>query len=152
MEKALASLPILRLPRPDLPFTMDTDASDYQVGCALLQLHEDGVRHPVVFRSRYLSSAERNYSVGEKECLTVVWAVPILRPCLERRHFDLYTDHQALKWMMYITDVSGRLARSRLCLLEFEFSVRYKKGLKNTIADAVSRLPTYEETKVDPDL
>ncbi len=77
-----------------------------------------------------------NYSVGEKECLAVVWAVQILRPYLERRHFDLYTDHQALKWMMDLTDVGGRLARWRLRLLEFDFTVRYKKGLKNTIADA----------------
>ncbi len=136
MKKALASPPILRLPRPDLPFTVDTDACDYQVGCALLQRHEDGVRHPVGFWSRSLYSAERNYGVGEKECLAVVWAVQILRPYLERRHFDLSTDHQALKWMMDLTDVSGRLARWRLRLLEFDFTVRYKKGLKNTIADA----------------
>ncbi len=35
---------------------------------------------------------------------------------------------------------SCRLARWRLHLLEFAFTVKYKKGAKNTIADALSRL------------
>ena len=49
------------------------------------------------------------------------------------------------------TDHSGRLARWRLRLLEFDFSVAYKKGAKNTIADAISRLPTYGEAQLAPD-
>ncbi len=43
LKKAIPSPPILRLSRSHLQFTADTDACDYQVGCALLQLHEDGV-------------------------------------------------------------------------------------------------------------
>ena len=88
------------------------------------------VRHPIGFWSRTLTKAERNYSVGEKECLAIVWEVQILRPYLERSHFELYTDHIALKLMMNLTDASGRLARWRLRLLEFEFTVQYKKGLR----------------------
>ena len=89
--------------------------------------------------------------VGEKECLAIVWAVQILRLYLERSHFELYTDHIALKWMMNLTDASGRLARWRMRLLEFDFTVQYKKGAKNTIADCVSRLPTFNETTKVPD-
>ena len=117
LKAALADPPILRLPKAGLPFSVDTDACEYQVGCALFQTYPDGSRHPVGFWSRSLNDAERNYSVGEKECLAIVWAVQILRPYLERKHFDLYTDHQSLKWMMSLTDVSGRLARWRLRLL-----------------------------------
>ncbi len=51
--------------------------------------------------------------------------------------------------MMNLTDVSGRLARWRLRLLEFDFTVKFKKGAKNTVADAVSRLPTYGEYEED---
>ncbi len=40
-------------------------------------------------------------------------------------------------------DARNRLARWRLRLLEFDFTVRYKNGARNQIADAMSRLPTY---------
>ena len=98
-----------------------------------------------------MNPAEKNYSVCEKECLTIVWATQLLRPYLEGTHFDLYTDNQALRWILSGSDHSGRLARWRLRLLEFEFTVTYKKGAKNTIADAISRLPTYSEAKLAPD-
>lgn len=152
LRDALISPPVLALPRPALPFTVDTDASDYQIGCALMQEHEDGIRYPIGFWSRSLAPAERNYSASEKECLAVVWAVQILRPYLERKHFILYTDHQALRWLMELADAASRLARWRLRLMEFDFTVKYKQGIKNNIADAISRLPTFGFTRVAPDL
>ena len=52
---------------------------------------------------------------------------------------------------MEITEPSGRLMRWRLRLSEFHFVVKYKKGLLNTQADALSRLATSGETTVDID-
>ena len=154
LKSALTKAPILSLPRKGLPYSIDTDACDYQVGCALMQTHEDGTRHPIGYWSRTLNSAEKNYSVTDKECLAVVWACQLLRPYLEFEDFVIYTDHQALKWLLGATDVSGRLARWRLRLSEFSFSVEYKKGLKNTIADAMSRLATtgLDDTPIDDEI
>ena len=151
LKKALLSPPILRLPRAYLSYSVDTDACNHQVGCALLQTYPDGICRPIGFWSRSLNPAEKNYSVSEKECLAIVWAVQLLRPYLEGTHYDLYTDHQALRWILPGSDHSGRLARWRLRLLEFDFTVTYRKGAKNTIADAISRLPTYGEAKLAPD-
>ncbi|CDF32578.1 unnamed protein product [Chondrus crispus] len=145
LETALVGPPILKLPRSNLSSSVDTDACEGQVGCALFQTPPDGLRHPVGLWSRSLNPAEKNYSVGEKECLAIIWAVQILRLYLERKHFELYPEHQSLKWMMSLTDASGRLARWRLCLLEFDFTTKYRKGAVNCIADAVSRLPTFGE-------
>ena len=152
LKQALSEPPVLRLPQKDLPYSVDTDASAYQIGCALMQTYPDGTRHPIGFWSRSLTPAEKNYRTGERECLATLWAVQLLRPYLERTHFDLYTYHIALRWIMNMTDASSRLARWRLRLLEFDFTVQYKKGAKNTIADCISRLPTYGETAVEPDV
>ena len=127
------------------------DACNHQVGCALLQTYPDGTRNPIGFWSRSLNPAEKNYAVGEKEYLAIVWAVQLLRPYLEGTHFDLYTDHHAMRWILSDSDHSGRLARWILRLLEFDFTVTYMKGAKNTIEDAISRLPTYGEAKLAPD-
>ena len=117
-----------------------------------MQLYPDGTRHPIGYWSRSLNNAEKNFSITEKEGLDVVWGYQVLRPYFEGERFVIYTDHQALKWLLGATDVSGRLARWRIRLCEFDFSLEYKKGKKNTIADAISRLPTTGETEVDPDL
>ena len=151
LKKALIKPQVLRLPKSDLPYSVDTDECNHQVGCALLQSYPDRTRHPIGFWIRSLTPAEKNYSVGKKECLAIVCAVQLLRPYLEGTHFDLYTDNQALKWILSGSDHSGRVARWRLRLLEFDFSDTYKKGAKNTIADAISRLPTYGEAQLAPD-
>ena len=151
LVEAICSPPILALPRPGLPYTVDTDASNRQIGAALFQTHEGDLRKPIGFWSRTLRSAELNYGVPEKECLAVVWAVTTLRPYLQGEQFTVHTDQSSLRWLMEITEPSGRLMRWRLRLSEFNFVVKYKKGLLNTQADALSRLPTNGGTVVEID-
>ena len=84
LKRALLTAPILALPREGYPYTLDTDASAYQIGCCLLQEQPDGYLLPVGYWSRSLSPAEKYYFSTEKECLAVVWATLHLRPHLER--------------------------------------------------------------------
>ena len=151
LTEAVTNSPILALPRHGLPYSVDTDASDYQVGAALFQTHQDGVRRPIGYWSRSLLSAEKNYSTPEKECLAIIWALSILRPYLLGERFVVHTDQASLRWLLGITEPSGRLVRWRLRLSEFDFEVRYKKGKLNNQADALSRLRTLGETEVDID-
>ena len=134
--------PVLKLPHLGLPHSLDSDASEAQLGCTLLQTHEDGHRYPVGYWSRTLASAERNYSKTEKECLAIEWAIHTLRLYLERERFTVNTDHHSLRWLMNLFDASGRLARWRLHLAEHDFDVTYVKGIKNCLADALSRIPS----------
>ena len=153
LKNALTSPPILSLPGPDLPYSVDTDASRSQIGAAFFQeFGEDRLRHPIGFWSHALSETERNYSSTERECLGVIWALQILRPYLEFKKFDLYTDHSALKWLMSIVDPGIRMTRWRFILSEFDFEVKYRRRSQNQVAVAISRLPTFRCATPDPKL
>ena len=94
----ILSPPVLALPKPGYSYSVDTDASQYQVGAALFQTYPDGERKPIGFFSRSLRDAEKNYPVSEKECLAVVWALTTLRPYLQGEQFVVNTDHALLRW------------------------------------------------------
>jgi RNase H-like domain found in reverse transcriptase len=82
LRASLVHPPILALPRIEGAYTVDTDASDRQLGCRLLQEQPDGTQKPIGYWSRGLTSAEKNYSTTEKECLSIVWEILHLRPYL----------------------------------------------------------------------
>ena len=66
---------MLKVIEPDKPYILQTDASELGLGDVLSQLEESGEEHPVAFASRKLLPREKNYSVIEKECLAIVWAL-----------------------------------------------------------------------------
>lgn len=45
------------------------------------------------------------------KCCAVVWAVLLVPPELEAFQFIVETDHDALKWMLNVTDSKGKLGR-----------------------------------------
>lgn len=97
----------------------------------------DGTKYPIGFWSRYINPAERNYNTGKRECFVLVWDVQILWPYLECLHFELFSNHQELKWTIDLAEANGILSRWRLILLELYFKVFYRKYANNTIADAI---------------
>jgi RNase H-like domain found in reverse transcriptase len=151
LRSRLLDPPILALPRAEEGlFTLDTDASQEQIGCCLFQEQEGGTINPVGYWSRGLTSAERNYSTTEKECLAIVWAVLQLRPYLEGKHFVVRTDHNSLRWVLNLAEAQGRLARRRLRLLEFDFEVQYAPGKEHHGADTLSRLRPSDPSLAEP--
>ncbi len=52
---AAATPPVLAIPRSGFPDSLDTDASDHEVECALFKTYSDGTRSPLSFWSRTLA-------------------------------------------------------------------------------------------------
>lgn len=99
LKYALTSSPILTCPDFEQPFILQVDASNEGLGASLTQ-KKDKTETVIAFASRLLSESERKFSVTEKECLALVWAVKKFRPYLEGYKFVAITDYQALRWLM----------------------------------------------------
>lgn len=140
LKARLTQAPILACPDFTRQFILQTDASDYGLGAVLTQLFDDGER-VIAYASRTLNDAEKNYSATEKECLAILWGIRKMRQYVEGYRFLVITDHLALKWLNSIDNPSGRLARWALELQQYTFTVQYRKGCLNVVADTLSRHP-----------
>ena len=83
LQQAFTTAPILRYYQPDLPLTVEADASDFALGCVLSQPSEDGHSHPICFYSRKFTPAELKYPIYDKELLAVVSAFKQWRVYME---------------------------------------------------------------------
>uniref|UniRef100_H3H2I6 Integrase catalytic domain-containing protein n=1 Tax=Phytophthora ramorum TaxID=164328 RepID=H3H2I6_PHYRM len=145
VKKSLASAPILMLPDDAKPFHVVCDASDFAIGCALMQFDNEGCERVVSYQSRQMKPAERNYPVHDKELLAMRYALIKFRVyLLGEQTFAVYTDHASLRTAMKSPHLSQRMARWLSFFAEYNFVVHYKPGKNNILADALSRRPDYD--------
>jgi len=111
-------------------FVLRTDASDVGLGAIPLQKHTDGM-FPIAYQSKRLSRTEVNYSVAERECLAVVWAVSKFYRYLYGRDFVLQTDHRPLIYLDKAKLANARVMRCSLSLQTFRYRVESIKGVYN---------------------
>ena len=135
----LTNDPILQYPDFKQPFILTTDASNVAIGAVLSQ-GKIGLDKPICYASRTLTQTEQNYSTIEKELLAIVWASKYFRPYLFGQKFKIVTDHKPLTWLFSLKEPNSKLVRWRLKLEEYDYEIVYKKGTKNTNADALSRI------------
>ena len=77
----MVSAPIIQT--PDLTFSCEvmSDASDYAIGAVLGQ-RQDKKIHAIYYASKSLDEAQINYTMTEKELLTIVFAFDKFRTIL----------------------------------------------------------------------
>ena len=127
------------------------DASNAGIGAVLMQ-EQDGKRRPVVFASRSLTDAEKNYAVIEKEALAATWAVERFSQFLLGMNFIIETDHKPLIPLLSSKEIAcmpPRIQRFRLRLMRFSPTVEYVPGKQQVTADALSRAPVGTPTESD---
>ncbi|KAG2945356.1 hypothetical protein PC119_g14866 [Phytophthora cactorum] len=145
VKTCLSIAPVLMLPDHSKPFHVVCDASDFAIGCALMQFDDEGRERVVSYQSRQLKPAERNYPVHDKDLLAMRYALIKFRVyLLGEQTFAVYTDHTSLRTATKSPHLSQRMARWLSLFSEYNFVVHYKPGKSNILADALSRRPDYD--------
>lgn len=144
LKNALTSAPVLKIISYDWPLVLETDASGEGVGGVLNQICPEG-KLPIGFYSKKLTSEEKNYPVHEQELLAVIASLKNFRCFLEGVKFEIVTDHHTLQYIGSQKGMSRRMAHWLEYLSRFDYSIRYRPGSLNVVADALSRSGPTEE-------
>ena len=101
-QSNLSPLPlVLAYYNLDKPIVLQTDASDYVLGGALLQPNDKGKLQPAAFTSFSMSPTEQRYSHIEKECLAICNCFQKFDEWLyAKSDIEVHTDHQPLETIL----------------------------------------------------
>ena len=141
LKTMCVSTPILAYPDYQLPFTLHTDSSTDGLGAVLYQ-KQDGKQRVIAYASRSVSKAESNYPAHKLEFLASKWAV------CEKFHeylygtkpFEVFTDNNPLTYVLTSAKLDACGQRWVAKLANYNFSIKYRCGVSNTEADALSRI------------
>lgn len=147
LQEALAPQPVVVLPNSMRQITLDTDTCNKHVGCGLPQKQNDETARPIGYLSRNFNGAEKWNNNKQSKSLVEVWSVSILQSHLEVTSFRIRSDHDSPKWILNLTDSTGRHAWRNLHLSEQDFAVDHRAVVERQADNALSLLRTTSRTK-----
>ena len=151
LKEKITSQPVLALPKREEKFRVETDASGHAIGGVLSQ-EQEGKWKPIAFLSRTMQPVEQNYEIYDKELLAIMEALAKWRQYLldVAETFEIWMDHENLKYFREPHKLNGRQARWYLKLQDYDFILRHILGKTNTKVNILSRkdqVDTKEDNK-----
>ena len=141
LKQVMTQAPILATPNFLLPFTIETDKSGYAKGVVLLQ--ED---HPIAYYSKVLCPQLQRASTYVSELHAITSSVKKWRHYLLSTSLTILMDHKSLKDLMSQVIQTSEQQTYLSKLLGYDYTIKYKPGSANVVADALSRLFPAEAT------
>jgi hypothetical protein len=89
IKKVISRETLLVFPDFNKEFHIYTDASDYQLGAVIMQDDK-----PLAFYSRKLNAAQKRYTTGEQELLSIVETLKEFKNILLGQKIIVHTDHR----------------------------------------------------------
>jgi hypothetical protein len=143
LKISITTPPVLQVADFSKEFVLVCNSSDIVVSPVLNQRQGEALV-PIAFANRLLNTAERKYSIYEKEFLDVVWGCERFRVYLELKEFTLHTDNQAFSWLLKHVKEDGRMGRWILRLPPYKSKVVHISGKNKVVADCLTR--QYEDS------
>ena len=106
LRALLIKAPVLAFPKEDLPYIVDTDASDYGIG-GILSQNVEGTEHVIAYYSKSLNPAQQKYCTTRRELLAVVATLDHFKGYVWGPKFLIRTDHAALVWPTNLKNIQG---------------------------------------------
>ena len=147
LKASLMTDPILTYPDPNLPYVLFTDASQYAWACVLTQekTHmfegkETKLLHPITYMSGLFRGSQINWACLIKEAYAIYMSIKKLAYYLEDADVTLRIDHLPLKKFLAKNTLNSKVNNWAIEISPFRITFEYIKGIKNTLADTMSRL------------
>jgi hypothetical protein len=140
LKSVVIEAPVLALPNFAQPFVIECDASGLGIGAVLMQNGK-----PIAYLSKALKGRALLMSTYEKELFALVTAIQKWRPYLLGQSFVVKTYQQSLKFLLEQKVGTPFQQKWITKLIGYDFTVEFKKGEDNRIADALSRREGWEE-------
>ena len=139
--------PILTYPDPYLPYVLFTDASKYAWACVLTQekthqIEEKEIKilHPIAYMTGLFCCSQMNWACLTKEACAIYMSIKKLAYYLEDADITLRSDHLPLKKFLAKNTLNSKVNNWAIEISPFCITFEYIKGIKNTLADTMSRL------------
>ncbi len=147
-EKVVNCQPLFFLDE-ESPIVLQTDASLYGIGAALLQQRGNEVV-PIALLSKKFNKVQLRWSTPEKEAYAIYHTLRTWEYLLKDRHFTLHTDHLNLEKLSHQCGLNLKVLRWFQAIQDYDMEVKHIPGIENVIADALSR--AVARTELEPDL
>jgi hypothetical protein len=137
LKQRVLDAPLLQYLDYSRPIYIRCDASRFGCGAVLFQYDDEGREHVACYASRKFLDAETRWSTFQQEAATVVWALARFHEYTVGYHTIVECDHKNISFVK--KSVMPQLARWRLILQEYDFSIRFLQGSLNLVSDGLSR-------------
>ena len=147
LKTSLMTETILTYPDPSLPYVLFTDASKYAWACVLTQekthvMKEKEVKilHPITYMSALFRGSQMNWACLTKEAYAIYMSIKKLAYYLEDADITLRSYKLPLRKFLAKNTLNSKVNNWAIEISPFHITFKYIKGIKNTLANTMSRL------------
>ena len=152
LKEYLLKEPILKYPKPYQPYILYTDASKYAWDGVLTQAYvykeeakKFSIHHPITYMSGLFKGPQLNWAALTKEVYAIYVVARKLDYYLREAETIISSDHLPLKSFLLKNTKNDKVNNWGVELAsKYTLNFKYIKGIKNTLADTMSRLATLD--------
>ncbi|CEP06962.1 hypothetical protein, partial, partial [Parasitella parasitica] len=139
LQQLLVNAPVLSTPNLKYDMCLATDSSAFGIGAALYQVIHNKVYY-IGFVARRLAPSETRWGSSKRELAAVAYAFQRFHQWLYGRRFHLFVDNTGILYLHSKEKINRMIENFYETIYEMDFDITYCMGMKNILADQLSRI------------